>query len=106
MDFHDSVYDGYHMMDWDLGHWIPMIFGWGIILLAVIVIIYLIIQSTHEPNEMNQMTPQGSKSKWNESKAYSNEEENIEKAIFCYSCGEKLDGRDVEYCPKCGTKIK
>ena len=105
MIFHESVYDGYHMMDWDLGHWIPMIFGWGIVLLAAIIILYMIIQSTRGTNEMNQTTIQEPKSKRNESKAYDNEEENIEKIIFCYSCGEKLDGRQIEYCPKCGTKI-
>jgi len=105
MIFHDSVYDGYHMMGWDLGHWIPMIIGWGIVLLAAIVILYMIIQSTRGTNEKNQMNIQVPKSKNNELKTYDYKEENFEKANFCYRCGEKLDGKQLIYCPNCGSKI-
>ncbi len=105
MIFHDSVYDGYHMMDWDLGYWIPMIIGWGIVLLAAIVILYIVIQSVRSFNEKNQMTIQVPNSKENELKAYDNEEENFEKANFCYKCGEKLDWNYFQYCPNCGIEI-
>jgi len=93
------------MMDWDLGHWIPMIFGWGIVLLAAIVIIYMVILSTRTKNEKNQMTNQVLKSNKDELDAYGDDEENSEKANFCYSCGEKLDGKQLKYCPRCGSKI-
>jgi uncharacterized paraquat-inducible protein A len=99
-------YDEFHMMDWDLGHWIPMIFGWGIFLLAAIVILYMIIQFSFKANEKNQMKILVPKGKNNELKAHDHDKENFEKPSFCYSCGEKLDRRELEYCPKCGTKIK
>ena len=101
----DEGHVGYHMMDWNLGHWIPMIFGLGIVLLASIVIIYMVIQNTRTNNEKNQMTIQLPKSNKHELNAYGIEEENSEKANFCYRCGEKLDGEQSNYCPKCGSKV-
>jgi len=104
--FLDNTNDiGHHMMEWDLGHWIPMIFGWGIILLVVIIILYLIIKTNLCINKENQMNIQGAKSKRNEFQSNDYLKDISENANFCYHCGEKLDHNQSNYCPKCGIII-
>ena len=104
MIFHGSIFEGHHMMDWELGHLIPMIFGWGIFVLAAVVILYVIIQNTRT-KQRNQTIFQEPINKRVESGIYKKVEEPSSKTIFCYNCGEKLDGSQSFYCPICGTKI-
>lgn len=108
MIFHDSVIDGHHMMDWDMSHWIPMIFGWGIVLLAIFILLYFVIQSTLSIKSKGQMNIPIQKSKKKEVEAFKDlqYEQTNEKSNFCYSCGGKLDRNiNIEYCPNCGVKV-
>ncbi|KKM63041.1 hypothetical protein LCGC14_1515560 [marine sediment metagenome] len=108
MLFHDSVFNGHHMMHWDMGHFIPLIFGWGAILLVISVLLYFAIQTARNSKSKDQVNIPMPKSKENDLVAYDitqNEEAN-EKSNFCYSCGNKLDtNRGLEYCPNCGVKV-
>ncbi|MFX1479720.1 MAG: hypothetical protein ACFFCI_16480 [Promethearchaeota archaeon] len=102
---YESVFDSHHMMDWDLGHWIPMIFGWGFIILAVIIIFYFIIRSFNGSGK-NQVITQKPKNTINHFKTFEIDDENLKNINYCSRCGEKIDGEPLNYCPKCGSKIE
>jgi uncharacterized paraquat-inducible protein A len=97
--------DENHMMDFNLGHWIPVIIGLGIFLLALIVIVYIVIQSTRSARKINQMNSQILKRNKNKSDLNINGEENEQNVVFCYYCGYKLQEDKSRYCPRCGTKV-
>jgi len=82
-----------------------MIFGWGFVILAAIIIIYIVIQRTRSINESNQIPSKVMMSNKDELNANNDGEENSEKANFCYTCGDKLDGNQLKYCPRCGSKV-
>jgi len=94
------------MMDWDLGHWFGMVFGWGFVILAAVIILYMIIQSTRVNYNKNQVSNNFSQENIENTMGDNSERNESEKPIFCYSCGEKLEGEELYYCPSCGTKIK
>ncbi|MHA2179866.1 MAG: hypothetical protein ACXAAH_00430 [Promethearchaeota archaeon] len=105
MIFHDSIFDGHHMMDWGFGQWFGMIFGGIFIFLAAIIILYFVIHGIRDNSENVQETSQEIRKKNDEAKLYKSEKENFEEQKFCHACGVKLESRLIEYCPNCGTKI-
>ncbi|MFX1323997.1 MAG: hypothetical protein ACFE8N_03505 [Promethearchaeota archaeon] len=104
MIFHDSFFDWHHMMEWDLGHWFGMFFGWVFIILAVFIILYILIHNNWGANQKDQNSFDVSKNESNEIK----QDKNIkfEGPNYCFNCGEELDGKHLEYCPNCGVKVK
>ncbi len=101
----DGSYFGHHMMDWDLTQMIPMIFGGITIIIAIIVILYIILQSTRRANEKSQMIIQAPMSKQNELNIYEKDKDDSEDINFCFNCGTKLYRNQLRYCPNCGTKL-
>ena len=107
MIFHDSIYDGHHMMDWDIGNWFFMILGWGIIISAFLIILYVVLQSTTKKNQIqkNVVSKENDVATYNEVSHFGTEKTNFEMVKFCFNCGEKLSGEALKFCPRCGAKI-
>lgn len=93
------------MMDWDFPHWIPMIIGWSILILALIIIVYIVIQSAQKTKKVNQKNIQELERSKNKLEEYNNSGDNLQKANFCHNCGYKLEEKSSKYCPRCGAKI-
>ncbi len=93
------------MMDWDFSHWIPMIIGWSILLLALIIIVYIVIQRAQRTKKMNQINVQELKGTKNKLEEYKDSGDNLQKANFCHNCGYKLEEKNSNYCLRCGIKI-
>jgi hypothetical protein len=101
----DGSYFGHYMMDWDFNHWIPMILGGITVLLALIVILYIIIQSNQKTNEQELIIAQEEMNKQDESKVEYKGKDDLEDIQFCFNCGTKLDDKQLRYCPTCGVKF-
>lgn len=105
MIFDDGFDFGHHMMDWDLGNWIFIIFGAGIILLITIFLIFLLVSKSNHKSSQNTIQKQ-EQGKINEHKISRDLREfKSQKANYCHSCGKKLDDSPSTYCPYCGVKI-
>jgi uncharacterized paraquat-inducible protein A len=106
MIFHENIFDGHHMMNWDLGNWFFMIFGWGIIISAILVILYMIIQSSTK-NQHNKIVSEkiDNVGVYNKPDVNRVSEDTSELINFCYNCGERLIGDSTQFCPRCGVKL-
>lgn len=101
----DGSYFGHHMMDWDLAQMIPMIFGGITIIIAIIVILYIIIESNRSSYKISQLNTQTPIGNHHNLKRVDYREDKSEEINFCFNCGVKLDREQLQYCPSCGTKL-
>ncbi len=107
MIFHDYIYNGHHMMDWDLGNWFFMILGWGITISVVLIILYMALQSSTKKNQTheNVIRKEIDMTTYDKVEDYDAERNNSDTANFCYNCGENLGGEAMKFCPRCRAKI-
>jgi len=89
------------MMDWELGNWIYIILGLGIILLIVLILGFIFLYNNRK-NISNHKDLQNTVQNQRENEINDN---NFQKVNFCYNCGKKLDDNQSKFCLFCGERI-
>ncbi len=89
------------MMDWELGNWIYIILGLGIILLILLILGFIFLYNNRK-SMSNHKYIQNNVQKQRENEISDN---TFQKVNFCYNCGRKLDDSQSKYCSFCGIQI-
>ncbi|TFF89039.1 MAG: zinc ribbon domain-containing protein [Promethearchaeota archaeon] len=98
----DMDINNLHMMDFEfsLNMWIFIIIGGSIFFIFLITLLYYLGSTTNSEENSKIITI-----KSNQKKIESQSSNNLEKKLYCPSCGNEIDDRSIIFCTYCGTRI-
>jgi len=98
----DMDINNFHMMDFEfsLNIWIFIIIGCSIFFTFLIILLYYLGSTTNSEKNSEIITI-----KSNQNKIESESDNNLEKELYCPSCGNEIDDRELIFCNYCGTRI-
>jgi hypothetical protein len=94
-----------HFMNIGFENWVYMILGAGAIILLIIVFSYVFIYYNSISKSRNQQINDPLNSKRIKSEESNINEVDSSKKNFCYKCGQKLNDREIKFCPYCGERV-